>query len=317
MIAVGNITPHQKDVLLICADGVKRTEKLIKPGASVRDISNVAFEPYIGQNLSFGLRMTGNPREDTERRVAKAAEILHIDSFLNRKPRQLSGGQRQRVAIGRAIVRQPEVFLFDEPLSNLDAELRVQMRVEIARLLRELGVTMIYVMHDQTEAMTLADCIVVLRDGNIERFGRPLALYDNPNNRFVAGFVGSPKMNFFAATVVAVREKDVMIELANHGAARITKTLDRLLPQVGSTVTIGIRPEHFANAGEFPCGLTLQVDVAEHLGSTSYVYANTTTAEPLVVEDAGFRSVAAGGRVSVSIPPGKCLLFDSTGARLR
>ncbi|RWD59928.1 MAG: ATP-binding cassette domain-containing protein, partial [Mesorhizobium sp.] len=146
----------------------------------------------VEQNLSFGLRMNGNPKADTERRVKRAAEILRIDELMQRRPKQLSGGQRQRVAIGRAIVREPQVFLFDEPLSNLDAELRVQMRVEISRLHKELGVTMIYVTHDQTEAMTLADRIVVLKGGNVEQIGAPLDLYDDPANRFVAGFIGSP-----------------------------------------------------------------------------------------------------------------------------
>ena len=146
--------------------------------------------------------MTGNDKADTERRVQRAAEILRITELMGRRPRQLSGGQRQRVAIGRAIVREPQVFLFDEPLSNLDAELRVQMRVEIARLHKELGTTMIYVTHDQTEAMTLADRIVVLRAGHIEQIGRPLDLYDDPDNQFVAGFVGSPKMNFIGGRVV-------------------------------------------------------------------------------------------------------------------
>ncbi|TIV29005.1 MAG: sn-glycerol-3-phosphate ABC transporter ATP-binding protein UgpC, partial [Mesorhizobium sp.] len=156
----------------------------------------------VGQNLSFGLRMNGNPKADTDRRVKRAAEILRIDELMQRRPKQLSGGQRQRVAIGRAIVREPQVFLFDEPLSNLDAELRVQMRVEISRLHKELGVTMIYVTHDQTEAMTLADRIVVLKAGNVEQIGAPLDLYDDPANRFVAGFIGSPKMNFLSAKVV-------------------------------------------------------------------------------------------------------------------
>ena len=155
----------------------------------------------VEENLSFGLRMNGNDRADTARRVRRAGEVLKISELMGRRPRQLSGGQRQRVAIGRAIVREPQVFLFDEPLSNLDAELRVQMRVEIARLHSELGVTMIYVTHDQVEAMTLADRIVVLRDGRIEQIGRPLDLYDDPANRFVAGFVGSPRMNFMAGEV--------------------------------------------------------------------------------------------------------------------
>ena len=156
----------------------------------------------VEQNLSFGLRMTGHDKADIARRVKRSADILRIAELLKRKPRQLSGGQRQRVAIGRAIMREPQLFLFDEPLSNLDAELRVQMRVELARLHKELGVTMIYVTHDQTEAMTLADRIVVLNAGNIEQIGAPLDLYDDPANRFVAGFVGSPKMNFMAGRIV-------------------------------------------------------------------------------------------------------------------
>ncbi len=156
----------------------------------------------VEENLSFGLRMNGNPKEDTEKRVKHAANILQINELMQRRPKQLSGGQRQRVAIGRAIVREPQVFLFDEPLSNLDAELRVQMRVEISRLHKQLGTTMIYVTHDQTEAMTLADKIVVLRAGNIEQVGAPLDLYDDPANQFVAGFVGSPKMNFLKAEVI-------------------------------------------------------------------------------------------------------------------
>ena len=176
----------------------------------------------VEENLSFGLRMNGNDKADTERRVARAGEILRIAPLMGRRPRQLSGGQRQRVAIGRAIVREPEVFLFDEPLSNLDAELRVQMRVEIARLHAELGVTMIYVTHDQVEAMTLADRIVVLRDGRIEQIGAPLDLYDDPANQFVAGFVGSPRMNFMAADV-AERERGTMtLALVNQGGARLT-----------------------------------------------------------------------------------------------
>ncbi|NAZ36311.1 ABC transporter ATP-binding protein, partial [Rubellimicrobium sp. CFH 75288] len=155
----------------------------------------------VAENMSFGLRMTGHPKAEIARKVAEAARILKLEPLMARKPRALSGGQRQRVAIGRAIVRGPEVFLFDEPLSNLDAELRVEMRVELARLHREIGATMIYVTHDQVEAMTLADVIVVLRAGRIEQVGRPLDLYHDPDNRFVAGFIGSPSMNFVTGRV--------------------------------------------------------------------------------------------------------------------
>ncbi|HUE93820.1 sn-glycerol-3-phosphate ABC transporter ATP-binding protein UgpC, partial [Pseudomonas sp.] len=193
----------------------------------------------VEQNLSFGLRMTGNPKSDTEARVTRASEILRISELMQRRPRQLSGGQRQRVAIGRAIVREPEVFLFDEPLSNLDAELRVQMRVEISRLHKELGTTMIYVTHDQTEAMTLADKIVVLNAGNIEQIGRPLDLYSDPNSQFVAGFVGSPKMNFMAGEVIGSGSGGITVELLNQGRARIVLPLSGELPAKGMPVTLG------------------------------------------------------------------------------
>jgi lactose/L-arabinose transport system ATP-binding protein len=270
----------------------------------------------VEQNLSFGLRMNGNPKADTDRRVKKAAEILRIQQLMERRPKQLSGGQRQRVAIGRAIVREPQVFLFDEPLSNLDAELRVQMRVEIARLHKELGVTMIYVTHDQTEAMTLADKIVVLRDGNVEQIGRPLDLYDDPANTFVAGFVGSPKMNFLAGRVIASNAGSATVELVNQGGARLTVPLKEP-PAEGSEVTVGVRPEHFVDGGKGDCDLTLAVDVAEHLGSTSYVYAGTGSREPLIVEREESRHAGDESRLGVGIPARRALLFTNGGKRLR
>lgn len=268
----------------------------------------------VGQNLAFGLRMNGNPEEDTNRRVKHAAEILQIGHLMERRPKALSGGQRQRVAIGRAIVREPQVFLFDEPLSNLDAELRVQMRVEIARLHKELGATMIYVTHDQTEAMTLADKIVVLRGGNVEQIGRPLDLYDNPANMFVAGFVGSPKMNFLAARVVNAAAGAVTVELVNQGGAHLTLPL-KDIPTPGTDVILGLRPEHFASAGAGDCDIVLNVDVAEHLGATSYVYVGTGTKEPLIIERHEFRYVD-DKRLTVGIPAKRALLFAKNGARL-
>jgi lactose/L-arabinose transport system ATP-binding protein len=269
----------------------------------------------VEQNLSFGLRMTGNDKADTARRVKRTAEILRIAELLHRKPRQLSGGQRQRVAIGRAIMREPQLFLFDEPLSNLDAELRVQMRVELARLHKELGVTMIYVTHDQTEAMTLADRIVALNAGNIEQIGAPLDLYDDPANRFVAGFVGSPKMNFMAGRIVEAGADSAVIELVNHGGARLTKPL-RGSSSAGAEVVIGVRPEHFLEAGEGDCDLTVQVDVAEHLGSVSYVYARAGK-EELIVERKESRHRANGDQLTMSIKADRSLLFDAGGARIR
>jgi len=278
-----------------------------------------ALYPHMSveRNLSFGLRMNGNDPADTARRVQKAADVLQIAALMDRKPKALSGGQRQRVAIGRAIVREPEVFLFDEPLSNLDAELRVQMRVEIARLHAELGVTMIYVTHDQIEAMTLADRIVVLRAGRIEQIGAPLDLYDDPANRFVAGFVGSPRMNFMAAEIVGVEGGGIVLALRNQGGARLRLPAPQASVSVGDRVEIGIRPEHFAPAGKGDCDLTLVVDVTEHLGSTSYVYANTKDGEQLIVERDDPRSDAGAERVTVSIPAARAYLFDAGGARLK
>ncbi|NWJ27176.1 sn-glycerol-3-phosphate ABC transporter ATP-binding protein UgpC [Rhizobium sp. RM] len=270
----------------------------------------------VRENLSFGLRMNGNPKADTEKRVARAAEILQINELMERRPKQLSGGQRQRVAIGRAIVREPQVFLFDEPLSNLDAELRVQMRVEISRLHKQLGTTMIYVTHDQTEAMTLADKIVVLRSGNIEQVGAPLDLYDDPTNRFVAGFVGSPKMNFLDATVIASGMNDATVALTSDPTVRLSLAVESPIPE-GTKVALGIRPEHFTEAGSGDADLPLHVDVAEHLGNTSYVYAGTAGGEPLIVERPESRDVGKRDQLTVGLMARKTFLFDSNGARLR
>ncbi|OBQ62583.1 ABC transporter ATP-binding protein [Mesorhizobium erdmanii] len=275
-----------------------------------------ALYPHMSveQNLSFGLRMTGNPKADTDRRVKRAAEILRISELMERRPKKLSGGQRQRVAIGRAIVREPQVFLFDEPLSNLDAELRVQMRVEISRLHKELGATMIYVTHDQTEAMTLADRIVVLRAGHIEQIGRPLDLYDNPDNLFVAGFVGSPKMNFIKAHIVGQDARGVVVELAGQDNARIVQPLTDVTPEVGSKVIVGVRPEHFGGAGEGDTDLVVAIDVIEHLGGTSFLYARTKNGEDVVIQrDAA--KVPTTSEITVSIR--KSYLFDEKGLRLR
>ena len=270
----------------------------------------------VAENLSFGLRMNGNPKADTQKRVNRAAEILQINELMERRPKQLSGGQRQRVAIGRAIVREPQVFLFDEPLSNLDAELRVQMRVEISRLHKQLGTTMIYVTHDQTEAMTLADKIVVLRAGNIEQVGAPLDLYDDPANRFVAGFVGSPKMNFLEATIVGNGADSVMLALDSDPAVRLTLPIKERVNE-GAKVSLGIRPEHFADAGAGDADLTVHVDVAEHLGNTSYVYARTEGGEQLIIERPESRDVGNRDRLTVGLSARRAFLFDSKGDRLR
>ncbi|WP_136659536.1 sn-glycerol-3-phosphate ABC transporter ATP-binding protein UgpC [Nitratireductor sp. XY-223] len=261
----------------------------------------------VKENMGFGLKMNGHPKAEIEEKVAEATRILKLDQYLNRKPSALSGGQRQRVSIGRAIVRGPEVFLFDEPLSNLDAELRVEMRVEIARLHKEIGATMIYVTHDQVEAMTLADKIVVLRGGHIEQVGAPLDLYRDPDNKFVAGFIGSPAMNFLEGT-----SKGDSIEVP---ALKSNVTLPVTMPAAGTPVILGVRPEHIEidRAGD-----TLSVDLTEALGGTSYDYLIADSGEKIIVEERGDERSTEGSRVSIKFEPGRAMLFDrETEARIR
>jgi lactose/L-arabinose transport system ATP-binding protein len=260
----------------------------------------------VAENMSFGLRMAKKPKAEIDEKVGRAARILQLDELLARKPAQLSGGQRQRVAIGRAIVRDPEVFLFDEPLSNLDAELRVQMRVEIAKLHSILGNTMIYVTHDQTEALTLADKIVVLRAGIIEQVGAPLELYNDPDNAFVAGFIGSPRMNFLKARSLGNRRFAVGgVEVAVPVEAEVA---------AGEEVQFGIRPEHF-DAVE-GVELAARIDVVEELGSTAYLHAGLTTGEAVVAERRVGRG-RGGEAVTLRFEPGQVRLFDASGQRLR
>jgi lactose/L-arabinose transport system ATP-binding protein len=266
----------------------------------------------VRENMGFALRFAKVPKEEIARHVNDAARILALEPLLDRYPKQLSGGQRQRVAIGRAIVRNPQVFLFDEPLSNLDAELRVHMRIEIARLHKELQTTIIYVTHDQVEAMTLADKIVVLRDGIVEQSGRPLDLYDDPANQFVAGFIGSPRMNFLPAKVVDTAA-GTTVELVHHKGVRVTLPVSGA--KAGEAVTLGIRPEHFGAPGG-SADLTLDIDVAEHLGSTSYVYARAG-GEPLIIEREESRHEIGQERLTVSIDQNRAYLFDSQGRRIR
>ena len=260
----------------------------------------------VAENMGFGLKMTGHPKAEIDRKVAEAARILKLDELLSRKPKALSGGQRQRVAIGRAIVRGPEVFLFDEPLSNLDAELRVEMRVEIARLHREIGATMIYVTHDQVEAMTLADKIVVLRKGRVEQVGKPLELYHNPDNRFVAGFIGSPAMNFVAGKVDGAASVAAVGLAASVGA-------NVALPGAGAKVEVGLRPQHLRVIE----GTTHRVEMTEALGGVSYIHVAATTGEKLVIEAKGDVIPAIGTPVGVGFDAADALFFDETGLRLR
>ncbi|NRG16610.1 sn-glycerol-3-phosphate ABC transporter ATP-binding protein UgpC [Rhizobiales bacterium] len=268
----------------------------------------------VEENMSFGLRMTGAPKAEIAGRVRRASEILQLDALLRRKPSQLSGGQRQRVAIGRAIVRNPRVFLFDEPLSNLDAELRVQMRVEIAKLHRELGNTMIYVTHDQTEAMTLADKIVVLRSGRVEQFGTPLELYENPANAFVAGFIGSPKMNFLNA--IATDGGAGRVKLGGDGPT-LDLPIEGAALKSGTTVRVGIRPEHMDKSGDADVSLPLTVEVVEHLGGTSYVHGRLPDGEIVVLERRGYDTHRVGETVEAAFSLSDVRVFDEGGLRLR
>lgn len=262
----------------------------------------------VAENMGFGLKMNGQPKAEIAAKVKEASRILKLDDYLARKPKALSGGQRQRVAIGRAIVRGPEVFLFDEPLSNLDAELRVEMRVEIARLHREIGATMIYVTHDQVEAMTLADKIVVLRAGKVEQVGKPLELYHDPDNRFVAGFIGSPAMNF----VNGVVEQGGTVSVKGLSA---TTSVSARLPAAGEGVTLGLRPQHLSVD---LAGATHRVEMAEALGGVSYLHLTAPTGEKLVIEAKGDVVVAPGSAVGVNFDATQVLAFDAkTGLRLR
>ena len=267
---------------------------------------NYALYPHmtVEQNIGFSLKMAGLTKPEIARKVAAAVTSLQIGPLMKRKPAQLSGGQRQRVAIGRAIVRDPEVFLFDEPLSNLDAELRVSMRVEIARLHQRLGSTMIYVTHDQTEAMTLADTIVVLRAGKVEQVGTPQSLYDEPENAFVAGFIGSPRMNFLSSQVVS--------GVAGFSGARAPLSI----PLSDQPLQIGIRPEHLL-IREDSAAFDLAVEMVENLGGTRFAHGLLPDGTAVVAEAREHPGLRAGDRIPLAFAPGRTMFFTPEGARLR
>ena len=279
-----------------------------------------ALYPHMNlyDNMAFGLKIAKVDKDEIHRLVHQAAKILNIEHLLDRKPKALSGGQRQRVAIGRAIVRKPEVFLFDEPLSNLDAALRVRMRYEFAKLHEDLKTTMIYVTHDQVEAMTLADRIVVLAAGRIEQVGSPMALYEHPDNLFVAGFIGSPKMNFLAATVVSADAGAAVVQLET--GAQIRCEVDAAGARPGDKVTLGVRPEHFetAAAGQSGNVVATTVTFVESLGSTTHAYCDYPgAAETLVCELDGATRLRNGTALALSIPAARTYLFDAEGRAFR
>jgi lactose/L-arabinose transport system ATP-binding protein len=299
-------------------------------GAEVTDVEpakrqvSMVFQSYalfphmsVRDNIGFGLKMSKVPKPEIDKQVAEAARILQMTDLLNRKPRELSGGQRQRVAIGRAIVRHPKLFLFDEPLSNLDAELRAQMRIEIARLHRDLGVTMIYVTHDQIEAMTLADRIVVLRAGRVEQIGAPQDLYERPANTFVAGFIGSPKMNFLTARLTRIESQE--IELAHPSFAaplRVPRSKrDGAALAEGTEVIVGLRPEHLL-FGAARNAIKLQADLAESLGGSTIVYGQTASGETVSLQTPGRVALKKGEAYEAGFESDKAYVFDKAGQAL-
>jgi multiple sugar transport system ATP-binding protein len=294
-------SPTSGDILI---DGVNVNAVSAAHRGCAMVFQSYALYPHmtVYDNMAFGLENLGEDKLQIQAKVQSAAAQLRLQDLLQRKPTQLSGGQRQRVAIGRAIVRQPKLFLFDEPLSNLDAELRVSMRSELRELHARLQATMVYVTHDQVEAMTLADRIVVLRDGKIEQVGTPLALYNQPANVFVAGFIGSPRMNFFAAEVLRQSASSLLLPALSH--------------------TVGLRPEHVLLDDAGP--LEYRVQQVEQMGSTSLlrgtlagsVGAGQTLAHFEVVSN-GQTSVKAGQTVRLSMPPAALHFFDQQGARLQ
>ncbi|WP_417473710.1 sn-glycerol-3-phosphate import ATP-binding protein UgpC [Leisingera sp.] len=287
------------------AIGGKRVNEL-EPAS--RDIAmvfqNYALYPHMSvrENMAYGLKIRKLSKEEINRRVEEAAEILEIKQYLDRKPRQLSGGQRQRVAMGRAIVRDPQVFLFDEPLSNLDAKLRVQMRLEIRKLQQRLGVTSIYVTHDQVEAMTLGDRLMVLNGGYVEQFGTPIELYDRPASVFVAGFIGSPAMNFLPA------------EVQNGQAVLPGGAQVPVMGQHSGQATFGIRPEHLQTDEAGP--IAIQIDMLEQLGANTLLHGRLQgTDHTLVASVPGHATDAPGTLRRFAVPAERSHLFDATSGK--
>ena len=263
----------------------------------------------VRENLAFGLTIANAPKAEKDAKVAEAARILQMEHLLDRRPSQLSGGQRQRVAIGRAIVRKPGVFLFDEPLSNLDAALRVDMRMELAKLHADLGATMVYVTHDQVEAMTLADKIVVLNAGVVQQIGSPLELYHRPANLFVAGFIGSPKMNFFKARVDAIDTASVTVGSPDIGTLVLPKA--NVAAKVGDEVTVGMRPHHLTLGGAQD--ITGRVVLVERLGNETLAAIMLASGQQIIVALSGDVDVAVGQELHLATQAERASLFLADG----
>jgi ABC-type sugar transport system ATPase subunit len=317
-----------KSTLLKCIAGLERPtsgqilidgEDMTHAEPAARGIAMV-FQSYalyphmtVAQNIGFGLKIAGEGRDVIQARVREVAGLLKLDQLLPRKPAQLSGGQRQRVAIGRALARNPRIFLFDEPLSNLDASLRGEMRVELARLHAALGNTMIYVTHDQVEAMTLADRIVVMRQGVVEQIGTPLELFNAPVNRFVAGFLGQPSMNFLRLAEARADGNELIAGLpGGHAPLRLPIAVPA---GTATAVELGVRPEDVSveEAGNLP----FTVDVVEHLGDETIIYGRLGDDQPFVIREQGQQTrYKAGDALRCAIPAGKAHVFDTTGRNI-
>lgn len=270
----------------------------------------------VADNMSFGLKLAGTKKAEITQRVNQVSEVLQLAHLLDRRPKALSGGQRQRVAIGRTLVAEPDVFLLDEPLSNLDAALRVQMRIEISRLHKRLERTMIYVTHDQVEAMTLADKIVVLDGGSVAQIGKPLELYHYPANRFVAGFIGSPKMNFLPVKATAAEPQRVQIELPNR--QQVWLPVEGTNVQVGSNLSLGIRPEHLLPSHDAEVTLEGDVQVVEQLGNETQIHIQIPAIrQNLVYRQNDVVLVDEGAKFAIGLPPERCHLFREDGVACR
>lgn len=277
-----------------------------------------ALYPHLNlyDNMSFGLKLAKADKSEVDSRVSRAAEILQLGHLLDRQPKALSGGQRQRVAIGRTLVSQPQVFLLDEPLSNLDAALRVNMRSEITKLQRQLGCTMIYVTHDQVEAMTMADKIVVLDAGYVAQVGKPLELYHYPENRFVAGFIGSPKMNFMSVQIEEVEAERVMVQLSNGNTFWIP--VDGTTVNKGERMSLGIRPEHLLSAEQADATIEGEIQIVEKLGNETQIYLHLDSADADVIYRApDTLPVEVGDKFSIGLAAHRCHLFHSDGKACR
>jgi multiple sugar transport system ATP-binding protein len=291
---VSNLAPKDRDIAMV--------------------FQNYALYPHmtVYENMAFGLKLKKIDKKEIDLRVKEAAKILSLETYLDRKPKALSGGQRQRVAVGRAIVRKPKVFLFDEPLSNLDAKLRVQMRTEISKLHKQLGATMIYVTHDQTEAMTMGDRIVIMKDGIINQVDTPLNLYNKPVNQFVAGFIGSPAMNFLTGTI---SEKNGLMFTSNNSEFKFHLTSvqkDYLKDYVGKEITIGIRPENISVENNSSTSIELDciLDVIEPMGNETFIYFQVEKTQ-FIARVKPLKDLKAGESIKLFIDPNGLYLFDN------